>query len=53
MTENINQNTTRMKVGDTEYMIESVFGNEPLEDLLAAYICDRIKGENNSDEAAA
>ena len=31
----------------------SVFGNEPLEDLLAAYICDRIKGENNSDEAAA
>ena len=45
--------TQRVQLGDTEYVIESMFGSEPLDEILAAYICEKIKEENNIDEAAA
>ena len=56
MAEILNQNgstTTRVHVDDTEYIIESVFGDELLEDLLADYVYGKIKDEMNQDGAAA
>ena len=44
---------SRIQVGDTVFVVESVYGNEPLEELLAAYICEKIKEDGNSDKAAA
>lgn len=42
-----------IQVGDITFEIESVYGNEPLEELLAAYICEKIKEEHEIDKAAA
>ena len=44
---------SHIQVGDTAFVIESVYGNEPLEELLAAYICEKIKEEHEIDKAAA
>ena len=43
----------RFQVGDTVFVVESVYGSEPLEELLAAYICEKIKEGEVSDKAAA
>ena len=40
---------SRIQVGDTVFVVESVYGNEP----LAAYICEKIKEGEDSDKAAA
>ena len=42
-----------IQVGDTTFEIESIYGNEPLEELLAEYICEKIRENQDVNEAAA
>lgn len=47
-----NDNAHHVQIGDTDYEIESVYGNKPLDEILAAYICEKIKGDQTIDKAA-
>lgn len=41
-----------MRMGDMDFVIEAVYGSEPLDEILADYTSNKIKEGNVLDEAA-
>ena len=51
-----NMDTTHkniVQIGDTVFVMNCVFGNEPLDDILADFVCSKIKEEADRSKAAA
>lgn len=38
-------NVTHIQMGNIEFILETIYGNHPLEEIFADYVADRIKEE--------